>query len=118
MDNGDGSGGSFGGSAPTCQRKFLEVYRILLQSSTFITAVCGALDAIANGMISYSTDMTAPYSVGTVATYTCNSGYELSTTGDEMRTCMDNGDGSGSSFGGSAPTCQRNLLVDYLSYIH
>ena len=60
--------------------------------------------------------MTAPYSVGTVATYTCNSGYELSTTGDEMRTCMDNGDGSGGSFGGSAPTCQckcskNNFLV-------
>ena len=83
----------------------------LLPSSTFITAVCSALDAIANGMISYSTDMTAPYSVGTVATYSCNSGYELSTTGDEMRTCMDNGDGSGSSFGGSAPTCQRKFLI-------
>ena len=74
------------------------------------SAVCGALDAIANGMISYSTDMTAPYSVGTVATYTCNSGYELSTTGDEMRTCMDNGDGSGGTFGGTAPTCKRKFL--------
>ena len=62
-------------------------------------------------MISYSTDMTAPYSEGTVVTYTCNSGYELSTTGDEMRTCMDNGDGSGGSFGGSAPTCQREFLI-------
>ena len=62
-------------------------------------------------MITYSADMTAPYSVGTVATYTCNSGYELSTTGDEMRTCMDNGDGSGGSFGGSAPTCQRKFLI-------
>ena len=77
----------------------------------FFTAVCDALDTIANGMISYSTDMTAPYSEGTVATYTCISGYELSTTGDETRTCMDNGDGSGGSFGGSAPTCQCKLLI-------
>ena len=72
-------------------------------------AVCDGLHSLANGMISYSTDMTAPYSVGAVATYSCNSGYELSTTGDEMRTCMDNGDGSGGSFGGSAPTCKCKL---------
>ena len=53
-------------------------------------------------MISYSPDVTAPYSVDTVATYTCNPGYMLVTgPGDEMRTCMDNGDGSGASFGGS-----------------
>ena len=68
-------------------------------------------------MISYSPDMTAPYSVGTVATYTCNSGYELSTTGDEMRTCMDNGDGSGGSFRGTAPTCQCKCSFSD-SFIH
>ena len=60
-------------------------------------------------MTSYSPDMTAPYSVGTVATYECNEGYELTGPGDEMRTCMDNGDGSGASFGGCAPTCECNI---------
>ena len=53
--------------------------------------------------------MTAPYSVGTVATYECNEGYELTGPGDVMRTCMDNGDGTGASFGGSAPTCERKF---------
>ena len=53
--------------------------------------------------------MTAPYSVGTVAAYICNSGYELS--GDEMRTCVDNGDGSGGSFRGMAPTCQCKCAI-------
>ena len=85
-----------------------KTYQILLQSSTFITAVCGPLDAIANGVISYSADMSAPYSEGTVATYTCNSGYELSTTGDEMRTCVDGGS-AGASFSGEAPTCERKF---------
>ena len=61
---------------------------------------------IANGMISYSIDTTAPYSVGTVAIYSCNDGYEFSMAGDQMRTCLDNDDGSGGSFGGAAPTCE------------
>ena len=60
-------------------------------------------------MISYSPDMTAPYSEGTVATYTCNSGYELSTTGDVMRTCEDGGSSAGASFSGEAPTCERKF---------
>ena len=41
------------------------------------TAVCDELAEVANGMISYSPDMTAPYSVGTVASHSCNPGFEL-----------------------------------------
>ena len=62
---------------------------------------------IANGMITYDSD--SPYGIGTVATYDCNPGYELSVSGDEMRTCMDNDDGSGASFNGTAPTCERTF---------
>ena len=75
---------------------------------TVSTAVCPELPAIINGMISYSPDMMAPYSVDTVATYTCNDGYVL-TGGIEMRTCRDNGDGTGGSFDGTAPTCERKV---------
>ena len=48
----------------------------------------------------------APYSVMTVATYVCDEGYEL-TGGTSMRTCTDNGDGTGAMFNGMAPTCER-----------
>ena len=60
------------------------------------------LSAVENGYIVYST--------GTVyqseASYACNHGYELSTTGDEMRTC-----GLGSMWNGTAPTCQSELWM-------
>ena len=55
--------------------------------------------------------MTAPNSVGTVATYKCNQGYELTGPGVEMRTCVDNGDGRGASFNGTAPICNCKLFV-------
>ncbi len=65
---------------------------------------------IANGVISYNADMTAPYNVGTVATYSCNAGFELVINlGSEMRTCVDVGDGSGAIFSGEAPTCERKI---------
>ena len=82
----------------------------------FLTAsvVCDVLllGSITNGMISHSTPVTVSNTVhvGTVATCTCNSGYELSTTGDQTRTCMNKGDGSGASFRGNAPSCDCKYL--------
>ena len=66
--------------------------------------------------------MGSPFTIGTVATYTCDPGYMLVTgPGDEMRTCMDNGDGTGASFGGSAPTCEckihHNFLFTFLTAV-
>ncbi len=65
---------------------------------------CNELEMIANGVIVYNVEMTAPYDVGTVATYSCNQGYELE--GSEMRTCEDAGDGRGKRFSGQAPICE------------
>ncbi len=69
--------------------------------------------AIPNGMISYSPDMTAPYSVDTVATYTCNDGgfRFMAGVGDQMRTCTEVVESestvvSGATFGGMAPSCE------------
>ncbi|XP_064387505.1 uncharacterized protein LOC135335846 isoform X3 [Halichondria panicea] len=88
-DAGDGSGGRFSGQAPTCE------------------PVCDMLPMITNGVIVYNIDMTAPYDVGTVATYSCDPGYELAINpGSEMRSCEDAGDGSGGRFSGQAPTCE------------
>ena len=103
----------------------------------FSIAVCMELMAIPNGMISYSPDMTAPYSVDTVATYTCNSGFRFvagSGVGDQMRTCTEVTESestvvSGATFGGMAPSCepvckfncthQVNILnIIIISYSH
>ena len=53
-------------------------------------------------MINY--DMGSPFPIGTVATYTCDPGFEL--IGEVTRTCEDGGAGVGGVFGGSAPFCQ------------
>ena len=64
-------------------------------------------------MIVYNVDMTAPYDLGTVATYSCNPGFGLR-GGNVIRTCMDAGDGSDGRFDGEAPTCERKQLHDQL----
>ena len=57
-------------------------------------------------MISYFPDNTNT-SIGFIATYNCNQGYELvSDSGSEIRTCLDAGDGRGGVFIGQAPTCE------------
>ncbi|XP_064387502.1 uncharacterized protein LOC135335845 isoform X3 [Halichondria panicea] len=103
-DAGDGSGATFSGQAPTCE------------------AVCDELTTITNGVIVYNVDMTAPYDLGTVATYSCNPGFGLR-GGNVIRTCMDAGDGSDGRFDGEAPTCEpqcpplpeiANGMISYL----
>ena len=81
----------------------------MLWFNIFFTAVCDELLAISNGGVSYAqSDLTLEFGVGTVATYSCNEGYQLITeTGDEMRFCVDGGDGNGGVFDGAEPRCER-----------
>ncbi len=82
------------------------------------TALCPPLQELANGMISYSgLDNTSYYTIGTMATYNCNQGYELvrNPHGFLIRTCLDLGDGSAALFTGQAPTCKRKHVV-YAGY--
>ena len=61
-----------------------------------LTAVdCGTLTDPANGWVT----LTVGTSLGQVATYNCNTGYNL--VGDSTRTCQAEGNWSG-----SAPTCE------------
>ena len=54
---------------------------------TFCAAIkCPEL-LITNGRVSYAPDMNADFNLGTVATYICNSGFEL--TGNASRTCVN-----------------------------
>lgn len=72
--------GNWSGTAPTCQAN-----------------ACPTLSPPTNGMVSPTSGTT-----GTVATYSCSTGYAL--VGTATRTCQASGDWSG-----SAPTCQGNF---------
>ena len=68
--------------------------------------MCSELPALENGMISYGPDSEGPeYDLSTVATYTCDVGFEL-VGEDQMRTCVDVSNGLSGEFNGTAPTCQ------------
>ena len=55
--------------------------------------------------------MTVDFDLGTVATYSCNEGYQLILgPGSDTRTCVDGGDGNGGVFDGEAPFCERKIL--------
>ena len=75
-------------------------------SHTVIT--CLSLEAIANGQITYSPDTISPYNFGTVATFTCNTGFSLS--GDMTRTCGGDGSSQSGVWSGSSPVCVGELL--------
>ena len=70
---------------------------------------CEPLPVIANGAITYEPDSVSNYSLGTTATYSCNTGFSLDlSTGSETRTCVDDGDNDAEGvFNSQAPTCVR-----------
>ena len=57
-----------------------------------------------NGNIHFSVDNTAPFDIGTTATYHCFNGYHLA-GGDTVRVCKKGGSG-GNFWNGTAPICQ------------
>ena len=71
---------------------------------TTISAItCHSLGTIANGQVTDSTDTTSPSDFGTVATFTCNTGFGLD--GDRMRTCGGDGSSRSGVWSGSSPMC-------------
>ncbi len=52
--------------------------------------MCPHIPSPLNGCIDFAEDYVAPFDLGTVATYSCESGFAL--MGSEMRTCVTNGD--------------------------
>ncbi len=87
----------------------------------YITGDCVELRAISNGMISYSPDMTADYSAGTVATHTCDDGFEVVPgVGNSMRTCLPveqmSGDDPRSEFDGEEPRCERKCSGEIMRH--
>ena len=73
---------------------------------------CNPLDGMENGVITYATDITPNYDLGTEATYACDAGYFLDLSlGESMtRTCVDDEDNDAEGvFSGQAPICIRKL---------
>ena len=63
---------------------------------------CGMLPSISNGEVSQLST-----TVGSVATYSCNNGFDL--VGQSSRSCL-----ASKRWSGSPPTCQRELHVTIL----
>ena len=55
---------------------------------TCVVVICLEVADIANGSISYATDTTVPFELGTRAFYRCDSGFVL--VGSTTRTCHTN----------------------------
>ena len=65
---------------------------------------CGGLQDIPNGEVDYTSS-----AVGSTATYTCNTGFEL--VGQRSRSCQSSG-----SWGGTVPSCRRKLTFTMWSF--
>ncbi len=67
----------------------------------FTAVACPMLLDPLNGVITYAVDTTAPFNYQTTATYSCNTGYGLSSI-SAVRIC-----GNTEEWSGTAPTCNR-----------
>ncbi len=67
--------------------------------------MCPDLPNPANGRVTFSADGLAPFMLATVATYSCEPGYALSST--DTRTCVDESGETNpvGTWDGDAPTC-------------
>ena len=70
--------------------------------------LCLELRAPANGTIIMSTSSQL-YGVGTIATYSCDPGYDL--VGETTRTCEDSSEGTVGAWSGSTPLCMVDKII-------
>ena len=64
---------------------------------------CISLGAPTNGEVTYSSGTTSPFNYGTVATFTCNTGFGL--IGNMTRTCEGDGSSPVGLWSEVTPTC-------------
>ena len=70
--------------------------------------LCLELRAPANGTIIMSTSSQL-YGVGTIATYSCDPGYDL--VGETTRTCEDSSEDTVGAWSGSTPLCMVDVVM-------
>ena len=89
---------------------------IVISFFFYIATFCTSLPAVANGMITYSTDPASSYDYGTNATLTCNFGFFLE--GTEVRTCSGDGINIVGTWSGQDSACSGKLFMElYIQYI-
>ncbi len=93
------SGGIWDGSAPVCEGEVCNFYTVCILNK-YIVITCSDLTVPANGVISYNLGIDSLRPVGTVAIYTCNTGYTLNGN-QTRRACV-----SGGIWNGSTPNCE------------
>ena len=97
--------GIWTGTPPVCLGKASCFSTIYIYAFPVIAIQCSTLN-IENGMISYTPDATPPYSINTMANYTCNTGFSL--MGNALRACVDDNDqaDTNGTWNGTDPSCQ------------
>ena len=87
----------------TCDIVIPIIILSMTQSYYFLYAACSGLSNPSNGDVSFSS---STLSVGTTATYSCDSRYLL--TGSSFRTCLSSGEWSG-----YAPYCKFTITSNF-----
>ena len=73
---------------------------------------CPALTADPNGGLSYSSvDQTGPFAIGTVATFTCNTGFTLNGALMTLTCADDDGADDVGTWGGTEPACSGRSMA-------
>ena len=71
----------------------------------FAEIECPALTAPPNGQVSYTTDMSSPFDIGTVATFSCDAGFSLDGS-NALLTCADDDQADTiGTWGGTESSC-------------
>ena len=84
--------------------------------SLYHTAIkCPTLTSPSNGMIQFSDSSASPGFL-TTATYSCATGYGLS-GGDEVRTCVAAGTGTGGDWSGVPPSCEGTSFMCVIGFV-
>ncbi len=90
-------------------------YNLIIFLVHIIDHVCLDPLQIANGQIVFSNDTTSPFDFGTLATYTCDTGFSLVGESDGTRTCSGDGSSPVGMWTGDIPTCIGEYSIYFSS---
>ena len=107
-------GGEWSGNAPSCEGVQKLMIIATYSNYNYVNSICTAitcqlLTPVTNGgAITYSPDMTIPFAIRTVATYSCLQGFRLE--GSPDRTCVGDGSTSDGTWDSVEPVCNGMSL--------
>ena len=96
--------GNWSGSAPTCKGEYICNHQALIFLYTPPTVSCGSPPSISNGSPGTPTSTM----IGGTVTYSCDTGYTMSDSANNLVTCLSTGNWS------APPSCQSELLTGLL----